>query len=308
MRFVNDAYYGLVRGQYDSFGGRWTNAVTLQTADTTRTGYDVVDPFAPVAGQPIVKSSGDNGRRFRGSYESSLRLGDEALQQRITFATDAEREDERNTAVASGGFLGRRETTNVGLVGEYELTSGNRFALGGSVRRDLNDRFADTTTYRVQGSYLLPLDVRVHAAAGSGVKAPEFGELYDFFKGRYIGNPDLKPETSEGWEAGLERRFLNGRASASATFFKSTLRNEIEETFTAAGETPFNAATRTHQQGVELAATARVLDAFRVDASYTYLDAPQTQSVLLGGTFAQGGDQRPFTPARRSGGRATSAA
>ncbi len=287
--FVNDAYYGLVRGQLDSLGGRWTNAVTLQTADTTRTDYDTPDFAAPPAGQPVIKSFGDEGRRFRGSYESSLRLGDEALMQRITFATDAQREDERQTVVASGQSLVRQQTTNIGLVGEYELTAGNRFALGGSVRRDMNDRFADTTTYRVQGSYLLPLALRVHAAAGSGVVAPTFRQLFDTFAGRFIGNPNLQPEKSQGWEAGLERRFLDGRASASATFFRSTLRDEVETAFTAAGPTPFNAPTRTHQQGVELAATARVLNAFRVDAAYTYLDAPQTERLLLGGTLAAGG-------------------
>ncbi|MBE7217253.1 MAG: TonB-dependent receptor [Caulobacteraceae bacterium] len=283
VHYVNDGYYGLVRGQLDSLGGRWTNAVTLQTADTTRTGYDVADPYSPIAGQPVAAAFGDHGRRYRGSYESSLRLDDGPLQQRLTFATDAEQESERTTLSTYGAFTGWRYTTNVGLVGEYELTHGQRFALGGSVRHDFNDRFADSTTYRVQGSYLLPYDVRVHAAGGSGVKAPSFSELFDTFVGRYIGNPDLRPEKSEGWEVGLERRFPSQHATVSATYFDNLFTDEIETAYTAAGAMPFNRAGSSRQQGVELALTADLTRALKLDASYTYLDAPQTENVLING-------------------------
>ena len=283
VRFVNDAFYGLVRGQLDSLGGRWTNAVTGQVADTTRSNYDVPDSSSPSAGQPIVKTSGDQGRRLRGSYESSLRLGDEALQQRLTFATDAQRESERTTASTFGAFLGRRSTTNIGLVGEYELTSGDRFAIGGSVRHDFNDRFADSTTFRAQASYKLPYDVRVHAAGGSGVVAPTFGELFDFYAGQYIGNPDLRPEKSLGWEAGLTKAFLHDHASLGATYFDNRLRHEITTVYTAAGATSLNLPGRSPQRGVELAATARFGQGVSFDAAYTYLDAPQDRQVLIAG-------------------------
>ena len=44
---LNTAYYGLLRGQLDLFGGRFTNVVSGQIADTSRTGYDVADPIRP---------------------------------------------------------------------------------------------------------------------------------------------------------------------------------------------------------------------------------------------------------------------
>lgn len=285
VRFVNDAWYGLVRGQLDSLGGRWTNAVTGQVADTTRTDYDLPGGYPPAAGQTIAKTNGDNGRRLRGSYESSLRLGDEALQHRLTFAVDGQRESERTTVSVFGAFLGRRSTTNVGLVGEYELSSNDRFSLGGSVRQDFNDRFSDSTTYRVQGSYRLPYDLRVHAAAGSGVKAPSFSDLFDYYAGRFTGNPGLKPEKSEGWETGLTKSFLQGRASLEATYFDNRLRDEITTIYTATGQTPVNLPGKSPQRGVEVAAAARLGGGWRVDASYTYLDAPQDRQVILGGVM-----------------------
>ena len=282
-RFVNEGLYGLLRGQVDSLGGRWTNAVTAQVADTTRVGYGVADVYSPPARQPIDKVSGDHGQRFRGSFESALRFGDERLQHRMTFAVDGERERERTTVSLYGAFLGWRETTNVGIVGEYELASGDRWAVGGSVRQDLNDRFADSTTYRVQGSYKLPYGLRAHAAAGSGVKAPSFSELYDYYVGRFIGNANLKPETSEGWEAGLEETTPDGRFSLGATYFDNRLRDEIATTYTAAGATPYNMDGQTRQRGVEVSAVARLGSDWRLDLSYTYLDAPQDRFVILGG-------------------------
>ena len=52
----------------------------------------------------------------------------------------------------------------------------------------------------------------LHAATGTGVKAPAVYELYGYVPppGGFINNPDLKPEKSEGWEAGVEVTFLGG--------------------------------------------------------------------------------------------------
>ena len=293
---VNDAYYGLVRGQLDSLGGRWTNAVVAQIADTRRTDFDVLDPYSTIAGQAVDKSFGDHGQRLRGSYESSLRLGDaDTLQQRFTFAADGQQERARTTVSTFGAFTGYRYTTNVGVVGEYELTGGDRFALGGSVRQDFNDRFSDSTTYRVQGSYRLPLAVRIHAAGGSGVVDPTFGDLFDIEAGRFTGNPDLKPEKSEGWEVGLERTFLNGEAHVAATYFDNRATDQIATSYATGVASPINLPGSTPQRGVELSAFARFAHAFRLDLAYTYLDAPQPQDVLLGGTVAMGGVDTAYT-------------
>ena len=113
-------------------------------------------------------------------------------------------------AGAAFAGTGERSTDNIGLVGQYELTAGG-LSLGGSVRYDDNNRFADVTTWRVQGGYRLATGTRFHAAYGTGVKNPGYYELYGYSDGQYIGNPDLKPEKSEGWEAGIDQIFANGR-------------------------------------------------------------------------------------------------
>ncbi len=262
-RFVNRAFYGLVRAEVTALDGRWTNSVSAQIVDATRRNYDATG-----------RTGGDKGQRYKGSLVSSLRLDTGAVTHRITGAVDLEREQFRNTTPSSFTFQGRRDTENLGLVGQYELTAGG-LSFGGSVRHDDNNRFDDATTWRVQGSYRLPGGTRVRAAYGTGVKNPGYYELYGFSDGRYIGNPNLKPEKSEGWEAGIEQSFGEGRATIGATWFDSTLKDEIftdfpPPTFIAS---PGNRTTESTQHGVEAFVAARPISQLRLDAAYTYLKA-----------------------------------
>jgi len=282
---VNRAVYGLVKGQLDLLDGRWTNALSLQGADTTRSGFDVADAFSPRAGQPISKVSGDHGQRLRGSFESALRFGDGPVRQRVTFALDAERDASRTTVSTFGAFLGRETTRNLGLVGAYDLTVEDRISFGASVRHDVNDRFADPTTYRVQGSYRFPEGTRLHAAAGSGVKDPSFSELFDFSAGRFIGNPHLQPETSEGWEVGVDQTFLSGQAKVGATYFDDRLRDQITTDFSTGVARPVNLPGGDRQRGIELFANAELGTDWRLDGAYTRLEAPQRRSAIVAGAF-----------------------
>jgi vitamin B12 transporter len=281
--YVNDAFYGLVKGEFSLMDGRFTNALSAQVADTRRSEFDVPNSFAPVAGQPIVKTGGDHGTRFIESYDGTYRFGDEHLKQRVTVAFDAEQNTSQTTVSPFGGFLGKEHLDNTGLVGAYDLTVDDRAAVGVSVRHDWNNRFADDTTYRAQASYRFDPGLRVHAAAGSGVKDPSFSDLFDFSAGRFIGNPNLQPEKSEGWELGLDQTFLKGRLNVGATYFDNRLKDQITTIFTAAGSTPVNLPGSDPSRGVELFADGRLTEEWRLDANYTYLDAPQHRSVILNG-------------------------
>jgi vitamin B12 transporter len=263
-RLVNEAVYGLVRGEIALLDGRWTHAATAQFADTRRDGFVTSG-----------RASGNSGDRLKGSYESSLRLGEGPLRHQITFALDLERERFRNTDPSGSAFTGRRRTDNVGIVGQYDLTLGDHATFGASVRHDDNDRFADATTYRVQGSYRFDSGTRLRGAAGSGVKNPGYYELFGYFDGRFNGNPNLKPEKSEGWEAGVEQTVAADRVTFGATYFRSTLRDEIVTTYPAPTfvATPDNSAAKSRQRGVEAYLNARIGTAWRIDAAYTYLHA-----------------------------------
>jgi len=270
VHFTNEAFYGLLRAELFALDGRWTNALSAQIADTTRKGYNA-------AGFDY----GDKGQRLKGSFESSFRFGSDMVVHRLTGAVDVERETFQNTTPSPFAFQGKRDTDNVGLVGQYELLVNEVFSLGASIRQDENNRFDDATTYRVQGSYRLPTNTRIRAAWGTGVKNPGYFELYGYSDGRYIGNPNLRPEKSEGWEVGLEQSFGDGAATIGATYFDSRLKDEIYTSYPAPSfvATPDNRTTQSRQRGVEMFLSARPINQLRVDAAYTYLNAKEDGRV-----------------------------
>lgn len=264
VHFVNKAIYGLVRGELSLDEGRWTSALTAQIADTRRRGYND-DGF----------DYGNNGRRYKAALDSTYRFGSERVQHSVTGAVDFEKEEYRNLVESPYVFDGWRSTDNWGLVGQYQLEVDEAFFAGASIRQDFNNRFADVTTWRAQAGYRLPMGLRVRGAYGTGVKNPGFYELFGYSDGRYIGNPNLRPEKSKGWEAGIDQIFGNGWAKVGATYFKSTLSDEIYTSYPAPNyvATPANRSTDSKQEGVELFVSATPVPQIRFDLAYTWLNA-----------------------------------
>ena len=264
VHYRNEAFYGLLRGELGLLDDRWTNALSVQVADSRRDAY---------AGS--VRTSGDTGDRTKGSFESTLRFGDAAFRQRVTLAVDSEREQYQNRDPSGFGFSGKRHTDNLGFVGQYDLVVNDALALDASLRHDRNELFDNADTYRLQASYRLSATTRVRAAAGSGIRNPEYFELFGFTDGQYIGNPNLKPEKSTGWELGVDQGFLNGSATFGLTYFNSRLKDEIVTDFPPPLfiASPVNLTQDTTQRGLETYLEARINDRLRVDAAYTYLHA-----------------------------------
>lgn len=267
----NKAFYGLVRAELGLFDDALTTALSGQFTDAD---YDAETMFG---------YTGWRDRRYRGSFENTLRFGSDRARNRVTVAVDAEREEYRTVDPTGYAFTGRHRTDTLGFVVQYDLTVDDRLALGASARIDANDRFRDTATYRATGSYMFDTGTRIHAAYGTGVKAPIAVELFGYSNGQYIGNPDLQPERSRGWEAGIEQSILDGGLTLGATYFRNRFSNQIEVVGAFVDgdyiSTSRNNAVVAKQRGVEAYANARLGD-IRVDAAYTWLKAPQVIDAL----------------------------
>lgn len=287
---TNRGLYGLVGATWNVFGDTMTNAAQLTIADTTRRGFD---PGPYGSGE-----SGDHGRRWRASGSSTVRFGNDQVKNRFTLAVDWEREDFHDATPGGYADNSTHRIDQLGVVAQYDVTVADRLAVSASARIDSNSRFEDDATYRATASYLFPSGTRLHAAYGTGVKDPTATQLYDYSSGQYVGNPNLLPERSEGWEAGVEQRLLGGHATLGATYFDSRFTHQIDTTYTQVGntylQTPYNEAGHSRQRGVEAYASA-TLDAFRAALSYTYLDAPQVIDALAGPAPADGSFQ-PSVP------------
>lgn len=271
--YHNQAQYGLVSAEYDLLEGHWKNALTLQGVNAAR------NDFGNSGYAADVRSAGDKGQREKFSYVSAFDFTTSDWVHTLTGAIDLEREYYRNTDPSGYAETGLHHNDTMGFVADYNVVYAGRLALGAAVRFDKNYNFKDDTTYHFQASYKFDMGLRLHAAAGSGVKNPGMYELFAYSAGTFMGNPDLKPEQSQGWEAGFEQSLFASRALIGVTYFSSILQDEIATkyvyTITGYYSTPYNATKSSPQRGIEANITVHLDENWSADIAYTYLHARQ---------------------------------
>ena len=166
--------------------------------------------------------------------------------------------------------------TRTGLAGEYMLDLPFGLTLTSAVRRDDNSGFADITTWRETLSQrFLSTGTRLHASVGTGATNPTFTEQFGFFVGSFIGNPDLKPETSLGWDAGVEQALFDRRLVIDVTYFASRFKDKIVFQSLGGGfiSTMVNEEGTSPRNGVEITVKAEPFDWLSLAGIYTYTDA-----------------------------------
>ncbi len=135
------------------------------------------------------------------------------------------------------------------------------------VRLDQNSQFGSAFTYRVAPAYMFwETGTKFKATIGTGFKAPSLFYLYD----PLYGNPDLDPEKSLGWDAGIEQYFWGEGLSIGANYFF----NKFEDMF---GFDPITFKTininKAQTNGVEVFTKASLFDMLEIKANYTYTNA-----------------------------------
>lgn len=139
-----------------------------------------------------------------------------------------------------------------------------------SIRIDDNSRFGSKVTGRIAPSYRIEeTGTRLKASFGNGFKAPPLESLF----GPFAHNPNLKPESSVGYDIGFEQQ-LGSDVSGGATWYHNDIKNLIES---GPGPTfaPIN-IDKARTQGVEAYLAWTPLDVLKLRADYTYTEARDT--------------------------------
>jgi len=146
-----------------------------------------------------------------------------------------------------------------------------------SVRHDRNSGFTNKTTWHA-GAALHPLQgLKLMANYGTGFKAPSINDLY--WPG--AGNANLKPESSKGWDAGIEYAWQGDalQAKLGATWFDQSYNDLIAWAPITPGSftwIPSN-VNKARNRGLELSAKTTVAGIY-LQASWNYLLARDTGS------------------------------
>ena len=207
----------------------------------------------------------------------------------------------------SGGYpylsaVRAHDDTDSGYVG-LQSTVSKRLALTGQLREDATTVAGSAFTWRFGGVLDLPeILSHVKASYGTGFRAPALYDRYGIDSYGYVGNPNLRPERSEGYEAGLVADLpLPARQSASigVTYFSNRIRDLIQVQYAPdfLSSTPVNIASA-RTQGIETVLTYRVAPWVQADVTYTYTDARDlgARTQLLRRPYNQGSADLRLVP------------
>ncbi|MBC6403906.1 MAG: TonB-dependent receptor [Hyphomonadaceae bacterium] len=164
-------------------------------------------------------------------------------------------------------------TTIPSLAADYRYDNGP-VTLSVSGRADFNDRFGDAQTWQLGAGYRFSWDGRVRGSVGTGIKNPTFTELFGYFPGSFVGNPDLQPETSLGYNIGYTQTLLTGNFEIGVDYFRSELEDEIRTIF-GPTTTAVNSATDSIREGLEVELRWKAGDSMNIRGSVTLLDSEE---------------------------------
>ena len=204
----------------------------------------------------------------------ALEAGHRFGRHQLIGVLESERETLEARDTAFGGFTNQDRTRrHQSATVEWRASDLGPVSAGLAVRHDIFSRFKDSTTFRASAKVELGSGVSVAGNYGEGIAQPSFFDLYGFFPGFFIGNPDLKPEKSRGGEISL--RYASTRLGAALTYHRQRLEDEIVET--ADFSSTVNATGTSKRSGIEAEFVWRPANWARLTATYAYLDAKQQQ-------------------------------
>lgn len=229
-------------------------------------------------------NSSDDGNRYRGSYQASYRFDDtDQVIQQVTGGYEWQFERFSPSHLEE---TFRRDAQS--LIGEYRVEFFDQVHLNFGARQDWNSGFSDTGTWTASAAWQIPSsEMRLHASVGTGVTNPTFYEQFGYFPGGFIGNPNLQPERSLGYDIGVEKSFNEGGLVVDLTYFNQNLENEIATVYDADFiARPINRDGESLRQGMEVSATFDFFNGVTMTASYTYTDATE-QTAATGPRLAE---------------------
>jgi vitamin B12 transporter len=248
-------YYTRATGHLVSFDGGLEQTLGIAFSDIKS--YET---------SPDLPESDFFGERVKFDWQGNIRLG---TDEKLVLGAEHQR-DEMTVPISASTTIDS---------GYAELQSSFSDALFDtvSVRYDDNDRFGGKVTYRFAPAFVIQeTGTKFKASVGTGFKAPTLSQLFQSFPDfDFFANPNLKPESSLGYDFGFEQAVLNDTVRFGATLYRNDIKNLIadNETFT----TDVNVG-RAVTEGAESFVSYQPSQALSFRLDYTYTQA--TDEIL----------------------------
>lgn len=257
---------GRVGAEVSFLDGAFRNTVALQGMRNER------EYFGSSAGSYV-------GERVKAEYQGVV-----TLNERLSLLGGVDWEKTTADSYSVNG----QSADWTGYFAQLMIEPIDGLVLTGGGRLDSHSNFGDFKTHRLTGAYLFPGSAtKIRGSYGTGFRVPSLDELFGEFPlyASYseYGNPNLEPETSKTWDAGIDQGFLDGRVQLGVTYFELDTDNLISTEYNpGTGKYKYtNIPGVTRRNGVELTSAVMIVPGVTVSASYTYVDTETASGARL---------------------------
>lgn len=227
------------------------------------------------------------------SYEGALRRADNfGTNTTLSYGIEADGDTIHSNSLGQHSRNQGAGYANLSLraLGRFSLSIGARNEVlsntGGGTANSSGT--GNVFSPSIAAAYTLTHTTRLRASAGHGFRLPTYVDLY-YADPTTIGNPNLKPESSWSYEAGIDWTPANGRITLTATGFRLQQKNTIDYAKTILA-TPALTFAEPYQAiniqnlnitGAEATARLRLSDNQQLQFSYTAAHAASPPPNLL---------------------------
>jgi vitamin B12 transporter len=212
------------------------------------------------ATSPDGPPSDYSGTRLKLDWQGNVKLGSDEI---LVLGAEHQKDEITNPISAGTAIDAGYAELQSAFAGDFFNTL--------SVRYDDNDRFGSKVTYRLAPAYLIgATGTKLKASVGSGFKAPTLAEMFQNFPNfNFFANPNLRPESSVGYDFGFEQRLADS-LQFGVTYYRNNIKNLITDN---AAFTSYANVGRAVTDGVESFVAYQPMQALEVRADYTFTQA-----------------------------------
>jgi vitamin B12 transporter len=267
----------LIKGEFRGLflKNRWEQKFSISLVDYDREQNNPKDDFHPFEmDHGLYKSRSmklDWQNNFFLSESHTLTFGCGFLQE--------QGESEYRSESLFGGFSSifpQKKAHTLGFYFQDRIKAAKRFYATIGFRLDHHKQFGASFTYRIAPAYLIEkTGTKLKMTWGTGFKSPSLYQLYA--PGNLwgpVGNTQLEPEKSTGWDIGIEQKLLKETVDLGITYFSIDFTNLINFSFVEG----FVNISRARSTGIEFLLMTRISNKTFFSTSYTYTKAQDKDS------------------------------
>ena len=203
----------------------WFAAIQQQLGPQTAASFGYrrhTDLFVLFVDQPSIYEN----NHITTSYEGALRRV-QTLSPNTTLSYGGEADGD----TIHSNSLGQHSRNQGAAYANLNLAALGRFSLSLGARDEILTGAVSGTdnvfSPSIAAAYTLTRTTRLRASAGHGFRLPTYVDLY-YADPTTIGNPNLKPESSWSYEAGIEWTPTNSRLTLNAAAFRLQQKDTID--------------------------------------------------------------------------------